>query len=135
MSTYYYIPLSVCKIVCSDRQHFGSNTCASNCVLLSQNGGIAPDVDVVSLSAAPPTTLTRVLTIRSMASSAKRRAVGLGENPKESEDSSEDNPEEEDESGEEDSEDSDEEINEVKGRSSCMPITYSASQPARRLAS
>ncbi|XP_075889555.1 protein BCCIP homolog [Nelusetta ayraudi] len=61
---------------------------------------------------APPTQLTRVLTIGSMASSAKRRAVGLGENPKESEDSSDENPEEEDDSGEEDSEDSEEEINE-----------------------
>lgn len=82
---------------------------------------------MVSLSAAPPTPLTRVLTIRSMASSAKRRAVGLGENPQDSEDSSEDNPEEEDDSGEEDSEDSDEEINEVKGRISSMLMPCSAS--------
>lgn len=72
--------------------------------------------------AAPPTPLTRVLTIRSMASSAKRRAVGLGENPQESEDSSEENPEGEDDSGEEDSEDSDEEINEVKDRSSLVSM-------------
>lgn len=92
-------------------------------------------VAVVSLSAAPPTPLTRVLTIHSMASSAKRRAVGLGENPQESEDSSEDNPEEDDDSGEEDSEDSDEEINEVQGRSWCMPVPCSASQPATQLAS
>lgn len=49
-----------------------------------------------------------------MASSAKRRAVGLGENPEESGNSSDENPEEEDDSGEEDSEASDEEINEVK---------------------
>lgn len=70
-----------------------------------------------------------------MASSAKRRAVGLGENPQESEDSSEENPEEEDDSGEEDSEDSDEEINEVKDRSPCISMLYSASQPATRLAS
>lgn len=49
-----------------------------------------------------------------MASSAKRRAVGLGENPEESENSSDENPEEEEDSGEEDSDASDEEINEVK---------------------
>lgn len=55
-----------------------------------------------------------------MASSAKRRAVGLGENPQESDDSNEENQREEDDSGEEDSEDSDEEINEVKGRSLCI---------------
>ncbi|KAK2884644.1 protein BCCIP homolog [Channa argus] len=42
-----------------------------------------------------------------MASSAKRRAVGLGENPEESENSSDENPEEDDDSEEE--EDSDEE--------------------------
>lgn len=48
-----------------------------------------------------------------MASSAKRRAVGLGENPEESENSSDENPEEED-SGEEDSDASEEEINEVQ---------------------
>ncbi|XP_029383655.1 protein BCCIP homolog [Echeneis naucrates] len=47
-----------------------------------------------------------------MASSAKRRAVGLGENPEESENSSDENPEEGDDSGEEDSEASEEEINE-----------------------
>lgn len=46
-----------------------------------------------------------------MASSAKRRAVGLGENPKESENSSDENPEDDDESAEDVS---DEEINEVK---------------------
>ncbi|XP_012718264.1 protein BCCIP homolog [Fundulus heteroclitus] len=45
-----------------------------------------------------------------MASSAKRRAVGLGENPEESENSSDENPEDDDGSAEEDS---DEEINEV----------------------
>lgn len=49
-----------------------------------------------------------------MASSAKRRAVGLGENPEESDNSSIENPEEDDDSGEEDSEASEEEINEVK---------------------
>ena len=49
-----------------------------------------------------------------MASSAKRRAVGLGENPEESDNSSDESPEEGDDSGEEDSEASDEEINEVK---------------------
>lgn len=48
-----------------------------------------------------------------MASSAKKRAVGLGENPEDSDNSSDDNLEEEDDSGEEDSEASDEEINEV----------------------
>lgn len=86
---------------------------------------------------APPTPLTRVLTIGSMASSAKRRAVGLGENPKESEDSSDENPEEEDDSGEEDSEDSEEEINEVKDRSSCvlMPCSASSARLASSLAS
>nr|XP_020460845.1 BRCA2 and CDKN1A-interacting protein [Monopterus albus] len=47
-----------------------------------------------------------------MASSAKRKAVGLGENPKESENSSDENPEEDDYSEEEDSEASEEEINE-----------------------
>uniref|UniRef100_A0A4W6F6K0 Protein BCCIP homolog n=1 Tax=Lates calcarifer TaxID=8187 RepID=A0A4W6F6K0_LATCA len=47
-----------------------------------------------------------------MASSAKRRAVGLGENPEESDNSSIENPEEDDDSGEEDSEASEEEINE-----------------------
>lgn len=48
-----------------------------------------------------------------MASSAKRRAVGLGENPEESENSSDEDLEEEDDSEEGDSEAS-EEINEVK---------------------
>lgn len=71
-----------------------------------------------TLSFAPPTQFTRVLTVCSMASSAKRRAVGLGENPEESEDSSVENPEEEDDSGEEDSDASEEEINEVKELSS-----------------
>ncbi|XP_034564193.1 protein BCCIP homolog [Notolabrus celidotus] len=48
-----------------------------------------------------------------MASSAKRRAVGLGENPAEDDISSDENPEDdEDESGEDDSEGSEEEINE-----------------------
>uniref|UniRef100_A0A3Q3X7M5 Protein BCCIP homolog n=1 Tax=Mola mola TaxID=94237 RepID=A0A3Q3X7M5_MOLML len=47
-----------------------------------------------------------------MASSAKRRAVGLAENPEENENSSDDSSEEEEDSGEEDSEESDEEINE-----------------------
>lgn len=49
-----------------------------------------------------------------MASLAKKRAVGFGEKPEESDNSSDENPEEEDDSGEEDSEASDEEINEVK---------------------
>lgn len=49
-----------------------------------------------------------------MASSAKKRAVSLGENPENSDDSSDDIPEDEDDSGEEDSEASEEEINEVK---------------------
>lgn len=49
-----------------------------------------------------------------MASSAKRRAVGLGENPEESDNSSDENPEDDDDSGEEDSDASEEEeINEV----------------------
>lgn len=48
----------------------------------------------------------------SMASSAKKRAVGLGENPEERDNSSDENSEEEEESGQEDSEDSEEEINE-----------------------
>lgn len=47
-----------------------------------------------------------------MASSAKKRAMGLGENPKESDNSSEENSEDENESGEDDS-DASEEINEV----------------------
>ncbi|XP_020500383.2 protein BCCIP homolog [Labrus bergylta] len=47
-----------------------------------------------------------------MASSAKKRAIGLGENPADSDDSSDENPEDDDESGEEDSEASEEEINE-----------------------
>ncbi|XP_035520177.1 protein BCCIP homolog [Morone saxatilis] len=47
-----------------------------------------------------------------MASSAKRRAVGLGQNPEESDNSSDDNPEDDGDSGEEDSEASDEEIHE-----------------------
>lgn len=51
-----------------------------------------------------------------MASSAKRRAVGLGENPEESENSSDENPEEDDDSGEEDSDASEEQINEVHGQ-------------------
>lgn len=46
-----------------------------------------------------------------MASSAKRRAVGLGKNPEESENSSDENPEDDDESADDVS---DEEINEVK---------------------
>lgn len=49
-----------------------------------------------------------------MASSAKRRAVGLGENPEESENSSDEDLGEEDDSEEGDSEASEEEINEVK---------------------
>lgn len=64
---------------------------------------------------APPTVFTRTLsTVFGMASSAKKRAVGLGENPEDSENSSDDNLEEEDDSGEEDSEASEEEINEVE---------------------
>ncbi|KAK9530228.1 hypothetical protein VZT92_011747 [Zoarces viviparus] len=47
-----------------------------------------------------------------MASSAKKRAVGLGKNPEESENSSDENPEGDGDSGEEDSEASEEEINE-----------------------
>uniref|UniRef100_A0A673CSE5 Protein BCCIP homolog n=1 Tax=Sphaeramia orbicularis TaxID=375764 RepID=A0A673CSE5_9TELE len=47
-----------------------------------------------------------------MASSAKRRAVGLGENPEESDNSSDEDLEDDDDSGEEDSEASEEEINE-----------------------
>lgn len=66
------------------------------------------------LSIAPPTPLTRVFPVCSMASSAKRRAVGLGENPDESDNSSDENLEDDDDSGEEDSEASEEEINEVK---------------------
>ncbi|XP_028332467.1 protein BCCIP homolog [Gouania willdenowi] len=54
-----------------------------------------------------------MLCVCSMASSAKRRAVGLGENPQENDNSSDESPEEEEEdSGEEDSEASEEEINE-----------------------
>lgn len=64
---------------------------------------------------APPTVFTRALsTVFSMASSAKKRAVGLDENPEDSENSSDDIPEDEDDSEEEDSEASEEEINEVK---------------------
>ncbi|KAG7506750.1 hypothetical protein JOB18_014754 [Solea senegalensis] len=47
-----------------------------------------------------------------MASSAKKRAVGLGENPEDSDNSSDENVEEDDDSGDEDSEASEEEINE-----------------------
>ncbi|KAF7205050.1 BRCA2 and CDKN1A interacting protein [Nothobranchius furzeri] len=47
-----------------------------------------------------------------MASSAKRRAVGLGENPEESDNSSDESPEDDGESGEDDSEASEEEIDE-----------------------
>ncbi|AWP17895.1 Protein BCCIP -like isoform 2 [Scophthalmus maximus] len=47
-----------------------------------------------------------------MASSAKRRAVGLAENPEESDHSSDENPEGDDDSGEEDSEASEEEVHE-----------------------
>lgn len=47
-----------------------------------------------------------------MASSAKRRAVGLGENPEDRDHSSDEDSEEDEGSGEEDSEDSEEEINE-----------------------
>lgn len=49
-----------------------------------------------------------------MASSAKKRAVGLGENPEDSDNTSDDNLEEEDDSDGEDSEASEEDINEVK---------------------
>lgn len=49
-----------------------------------------------------------------MASSAKRRAVGLGENPDESENSSDENSEEDDDFVEEDSDASEEQVNEVK---------------------
>ncbi|XP_068439669.1 protein BCCIP homolog [Clinocottus analis] len=47
-----------------------------------------------------------------MASSAKKRAVGLGVNPEESDNSSDENPEDDDDSGDEDSGASEEEINE-----------------------
>ncbi|XP_068610593.1 protein BCCIP homolog [Brachionichthys hirsutus] len=47
-----------------------------------------------------------------MASSAKRRAVDLGETPEENEHSSDEHPEDDDDSGEENSEASDEDINE-----------------------
>ncbi|XP_013862499.1 protein BCCIP homolog [Austrofundulus limnaeus] len=47
-----------------------------------------------------------------MASSAKKRAVGLGENPEESDNSSEETPEDDDDSGEDDSDASDDQINE-----------------------
>lgn len=57
-----------------------------------------------------------------MASSAKRRAVGLGENPEESDNSSDENPEEDDDSGEEDSEASEEEINEVNEQTSLWMV-------------
>lgn len=82
----------------------------------SHNGGFRISLPLFgwTLSVAPPTTLTRVLLVWSMASSAKRRAVGLGENPDESDNSSDENPEEDEDSGEEDSEASEEEINEVK---------------------
>lgn len=61
-----------------------------------------------------------------MASSAKRRAVGLGENPDENDSSSEENLEEDDDSGEEDSEASEEEINEVKQLNSrCLALLTS----------
>ena len=64
---------------------------------------------------APPTILTCALaTCFLMASSAKKRAVGLGENPEDSDNTSDDNLEEDDDSGEEDSETSEEDINEVK---------------------
>lgn len=49
-----------------------------------------------------------------MASSAKKRAVGLGENPEDSDNTSDDNLEEDDDSDGEDSEASEEDINEVK---------------------
>lgn len=49
-----------------------------------------------------------------MASSAKKRAVGLGESPEDSDKASDDSLEEDDDSGEEDSEASEEDINEVK---------------------
>lgn len=49
-----------------------------------------------------------------MASSAKKRAVGLGENPEDSDNTSDDSLEEDDGSGEDDSEASEEDINEVK---------------------
>lgn len=58
-----------------------------------------------------------------MASSAKRRAVGLGENPEESENSSDEGLEDDDDSGEEDSEASEEEINEVNNQIFC-PCVY-----------
>lgn len=63
---------------------------------------------------APPTDFTRVFRVCSMASSAKRRAVGLGENPDDSDNSSDENPEEDDGSEEEDSDASEEQINEVQ---------------------
>lgn len=49
-----------------------------------------------------------------MASSAKKRAVGLGENPEES-GSSDENPEDDGDSEEEEDSDASEEINEVTG--------------------
>lgn len=69
---------------------------------------------------APPTVFTRVLaTFFLMASSAKKRAVGLGDNPEDSDNTSDDNVEEDDDSGEEDSEASEEDINEVKTQRNC----------------
>lgn len=48
-----------------------------------------------------------------MASSAKKRAVGLGENPEKRDNSSEETPEDDDDSEEDDSDASEDEINEV----------------------
>lgn len=57
-----------------------------------------------------------------MASSAKRRAVGLAENPEERQNSSDENSEADADSGEEDSDASEEEINEVKRKDDSVNV-------------
>ncbi|XP_077358674.1 protein BCCIP homolog [Festucalex cinctus] len=86
---------------------------------LSQNGVVLP-VSVVPTGGRsqtrPPTNCARSNTRRmfvcSMASSAKKRAVGMGENPQESNDSSDESPGTDDGSTDEDSESFEEVVNE-----------------------
>lgn len=86
------------------------------CLHPSQNGGSFVLASGIATTRSPPT-IPYVHVgdfFFLMASSAKKRAVGLGENPEDSDNSSDDNLEEDDGSDGEDSEDSEEDINEVK---------------------
>lgn len=87
------------------------------CLHSSQNGGsfvLSSGIATTRSLPRPPYLRARWRLFFLMASSAKKRAVGLGENPEDSDNTSDDNLEEDDDSDGEDSEASEEEINEVK---------------------